>query len=62
MNTRLLWIDCSFSSALFLFSRTIDVFANDEFASGLRDDGIGISKQSNVLKQPTKSSEVCITI
>lgn len=34
------------------------MFANDEFASGLRDDGIGLNKQSSILKQPTKSSEV----
>ena len=37
----------------------INVFANDEFVSGLRDESIGISKQSNILKQPAKSSEVC---
>ena len=34
------------------------MFANDEFVSGLREDGIGMKKPQNVLKQPTKSSEV----
>ncbi|KAF6026467.1 KIAA1841 [Bugula neritina] len=35
----------------------MNVFANDEFVCGLRDDGIGMSKQPNMLKQPAKSSD-----
>ena len=32
------------------------MFANDELMTGLREDGIGMSKPQNVLKQSSKAA------